>query len=263
MVLPSNLSRGDTEMSCSIFKIMSIITKIKKVNQLLVRQFGIPPRKKELPDSVDMIIATILSQNTNDKNSYKAFQNLKAKYKSWDELLKVRRTTIEKEIRIAGLGFQKSTAIKNFIKKIYSERDEISLTHIEKMDNQSAIIELTKYKGVGVKTASCVLLFAEGRNVCPVDTHVHRTVNRIGIVKASTPDKTFLQLNENFPPKIAHQFHTNLIRLGREVCTPKNPSCGVCPVYSECAFEEKNELNDKMKKERKFMLLDSVNSLDK
>jgi len=233
--------------------------KIKKVNNLLVKQFGIPPRKNELPDSVDMIIATILSQNTNDNNSYKAFQNLKEKYKTWEEILKVRRTTIEKEIRVAGLGFQKSTAIKNFIKEIYRERKEITLSHIETMDDNSAITELTKYKGIGVKTASCVLLFAEGRNICPVDTHVHRTVNRIGIVKGSTADKTFLELNQNFPEKIAHQFHTNLIRLGREVCTPKNPSCGICPVLNECDFKEKHLENKKMKKERKFMLLDSVN----
>lgn len=232
--------------------------KINIVNKLLVKQFGIPPRRKELPNSVDMIIATILSQNTNDNNSYKAFQNLKQKYKSWEELLKVRRVTIEKEIKIAGLGFQKSTAIKNFVTEIYNERKEITLSHIEKMDNNSAIVELTKYKGVGVKTASCVLLFAEGRNICPVDTHVHRTVNRIGIVKGSTPDKTFNGLNENFPQKIAHQFHTNLIRLGREVCTPQNPSCGVCPISNECLFESKNLENNSMKKERKFMLLDSV-----
>ena len=233
--------------------------KIKNVNKLLIKQFGIPPRRKELPDSVDMIIATILSQNTNDKNSYKAFQNLKQKYKSWEELLKVRRTTIEKEIRVAGLGFQKSTAIKNFVEEIYKERKEITLKHIENMDDNSAIVELTKYKGVGVKTASCVLLFAEGRNVCPVDTHVHRTVNRIGIVQGATADKTFIKLNEDFPSKIAHQFHTNLIRLGREVCTPQNPSCGVCPIKKECEYEPKNLENDKMKKERKFMLLDSVN----
>lgn len=236
-----------------------IPSKIKKVNKLLVKQFGIPPRRKELPDSVDMIIATILSQNTNDNNSYRAFQNLKQKYDSWEEILKVRRTTIEKEIRVAGLGFQKSTAIKNFIKEIYNERKEISLNHIEKMDDNSAITDLTKYKGVGVKTASCVLLFAEGRNICPVDTHVHRTINRIGIVEGRTPDKTFKGLNENFPEKIAHQFHTNLIRLGREVCTPQNPSCGVCPIKNVCEYEPKNLENNKMKRERKFMLLDSVN----
>ena len=245
-------------MGKTILTKKKIKNKIISVNKLLVKQFGIPPRKSELPDSVDMIIATILSQNTNDKNSFKAFQNLKKKYKDWEELLKIPREIIEEDIRIAGLGLQKSKAIKNFVEEIYSERKEISLSHIEGMNNFAAISELTKYKGVGVKTASCVLLFAEGRNICPVDTHVHRTVNRIGIARAYTPDKTFLKLNEDFPPKIAHQFHTNLIRLGREVCTSKNPSCGVCPVNMECAFENKNEFNSKMKKERSFMLLDSV-----
>jgi len=232
--------------------------KIENVNKLLVKHFGIPPRNKELPDSVDMIIATILSQNTNDNNSYKAYQNLKKKYNSWYDLLKVRRTTIEKEIKVAGLGLQKSRAIKDFITNLYKEKKKISLDHIIDLENSAAISELTKFKGIGVKTASCVLLFAEGRNVCPVDTHVHRTVNRIGIVKASTPDKTFMKLNENFPPKIAHQFHTNLIRLGREICKPKNPSCGVCPLLKLCEFDEKNLSKKEKGNERSFMLLDSV-----
>lgn len=234
------------------------MNKIIETNKLLVKQFGIPHRNKELPDSVDMIIATILSQNTNDNNSYKAYQNLKKKYKSWDELLTVRRSTIEKEIRVAGLGLQKSKAIKNFVTILHQEKKKISLEHILNLDNEDAIDELTKFKGVGVKTASCVLLFAEGRNVCPVDTHVHRTVNRIGIVEASTPDKTFTKLNTKFPAKIAHQFHTNLIRLGREICKPKNPSCGVCPLIDICSYADKNLSKREKSKERSFMLLDSV-----
>lgn len=234
------------------------MNKIVKTNKLLVKHFGIPHRNKELPDSVDMIIATILSQNTNDQNSYKAYQNLKKKYKSWDELLTTHRSTIEKEIRVAGLGLQKSEAIKKFITNLHQEKMKISLEHIASLDIADAISELTKFKGVGVKTASCVLLFAEGRNVCPVDTHVHRTVNRIGIVEAATPDKTFTKLNTKFPAKIAHQFHTNLIRLGREICKPKNPNCGVCPLLDHCLYEDKNISKIGKSKERSFMLLDSV-----
>ncbi len=241
-----------------ILKMDVNIKKILKVNKLLINHFGIPPRNKELPDSVDMIIATILSQNTNDNNSYKAYQNLKRKYKSWNKLLNVNRSDIEKEIKVAGLGLQKSKAIKDFITNLYKEKKKISLEHIIDLDNSEAIVELTKFKGIGIKTASCVLLFAEGRNVCPVDTHVHRTVNRIGLVKASTPDKTFFKLNENFPPKIAHQFHTNLIRLGREICKPKNPSCGACPLLKFCAYEEKNLSKKEKGNERSFMLLDAV-----
>lgn len=236
----------------------SVPAKIKKINKLLVKHFGIPPRAEKLPDPVDMLIATILSQNTNDNNSYKAYRNLRERYPDWNELLIARRTSIEKEIRIAGLTQQKATAIKNFVTELHKATGKLNLSYINGMDELAAITELTGYKGVGVKTASCVLLFALDRNVCPVDTHVHRTVNRIGIVSAKAPDKTFFALNENFPEGIAHQFHTNLIRLGREICKPKKPACAVCPLEKECDFTEKNYDTPKAMKENSFMLLDNV-----
>jgi len=88
--------------------------KIKKVNDLLVNHFGIPFRPKKLPNPVDALIATILSQNTNDKNSYQAYRSLKIKYKSWDELSDASRKEIESVIKVAGLGKQKSASIKKF-----------------------------------------------------------------------------------------------------------------------------------------------------
>lgn len=234
--------------------------RIKKVDKLLVQHFGIPKRNKKLPDPVDMLIATILSQNTNDNNSYKAFKKLKEKYPTWEEAAKAKRTSIESIIKVAGLGKQKSAAIKGFLTEIIEKKNKISLNYLKNMNEADAINELTNYNGVGVKTASCVLLFAMDRNICPVDTHVHRIVNRIGIVNAKTPDKTFLLLNENFPPKIAHSFHTNLIRLGREICKPQNPSCGICPLNKICKYDEKNLQIKKMHKQNDFMLLDNVES---
>lgn len=231
---------------------------IKHVNKLLINHFGIPDRNEELPDPVDMLIATILSQNTNDSNSYKAYKNLKEKYSDWNEVRKAKRTSVENVIKVAGLGKQKSTAIKNFLEDLYKTKGKINLDHLNNSTDIEAIAELSSYKGVGVKTASCVLLFSMNRNICPVDTHVHRTVNRLGIVKAKTPDKTFLKLNENFPPKIAHSFHTNLIRLGREICKPKNPSCGICPLVDICEYEFKDVQIKKTYKSNNFMLLDNV-----
>jgi len=230
---------------------------ISKVNQLLIKRFDIPERSKALPDPLDLLIATILSQNTNDNNSYKAFQNLKDRYKSWDELIDEKRVTIESVIRVAGLAKQKSGAIKNLFNEL-KRNGSISIDFIKPLDNNLAIEQLSNYKGIGVKTASCVLLFALDRNVCPVDTHVHRTVNRIGIVSEKTPDKTFYALNENFPDGIAHSFHTNLIRLGREICKPTNPSCGICPLFKLCGYMEKNINTKGIGKKRDFMLLDNV-----
>jgi endonuclease-3 len=235
-----------------------MINKIKKINQLLIQFFGIPKRNKKNPDPVDMLIGTILSQNTNDKNSYRAYQNLKQKHKSWDEVAKLTPSKIERLIKVAGLGKQKSAAINNVLKGLKKKNGNIKLNFLNKKDDKSVIDELIKFDGVGVKTASCVLLFSMNRNVCPVDTHVHRTLNRIGLVNTNTPDKTFNEIFGQIPDGIAHSFHTNLIRLGREICKPTNPNCAICPLEKICNFDMKTFDMDVVHKKNDFMLLDNI-----
>lgn len=240
--------------------------RIKKINNLLVKQFGIPHRPKKLPNPVDTLIATILSQNTNDKNSFQAYQNLKKKYQSWNLLASASLKQIEKDIRVAGLARQKSVAIKKFLMKLYAADSKFDLSNIKEKKDDEILSELTSFNRIGIKTASCVLLFSLDRNVCPVDTHVHRTLNRIGLVKTSSPDKTFYLINKNLPEAIAHQFHTNLIRLGREICKPAKPLCSICPLVKFCNYESKNfqvtnNYSDKagmFHKQKSFMLLDAV-----
>lgn len=236
----------------------SLPQRIEEVNGILVERFGIPERNKIKPDPVDLLIATILSQNTNDRNSYKAFRNLKDKFTSWDEVEKLSASKIESYIKPAGLGKQKSNAIKGFLHQLKKETGRISLAHLEEKEDTDIIRELTGYTGIGVKTASCVLLFAIGRNVCPVDTHVHRTTNRIGLVDTNSPDKTFHLLNKNFPPGIAHSFHTNLIKLGREICRPTRPWCYDCPLVKICEYPDKNLELPPRTGSTGFMLLDNV-----
>jgi len=232
--------------------------RIAKVNDLLVKYYGIPFRPKKLPNPIDALIATILSQNTNDNNSYKAYLNLKRRYESIDKLAEAPRREIENTIKVAGLGKQKSAAIKAFLSSLKKRRDKIDIRYIKKMDDEDILAELTSIKGVGVKTASCVLLFSLDRNVCPVDTHVHRTLNRIGLVKTTTPDKTFEQIKNQLSNGVAHQFHTNLIRLGREICKPSRPSCSICPLLQVCAFKKKNLKKPSTVRNNSFLLLDSI-----
>ncbi|MHB1686030.1 MAG: endonuclease III domain-containing protein [Ignavibacteriaceae bacterium] len=241
-----------------IKKSKTISNKISKVNELLIQKYGIPFRSQNPPDPVDTLIATILSQNINDKNSYKAFSNLKQNYKDWYEVANISLPKIEKEIKVAGLGKQKSKAIKNVLASLLKDNGKISLSHLIKKDDKEILGELTAYEGVGIKTASCVLLFSLRKNICPVDTHVYRTTNRIGIVNAKTPGKTFDILNENLPEGVAHSFHTNLIRLGREICKPAKPHCIICPIVKICHYEHKS-LNVKSNyRENNFLLLDSI-----
>ncbi len=232
--------------------------KIKLINDLLVKRYGVPPRSKIPPKPLDLLIATILSQNTNDKNSYKAFQNLKSQNADWETVAKLSASKIERQIKVAGLGKQKSQTIKQFLVSVLNEKGKISIDHLRKMENDNVLSELIKHKGIGIKTASCVLLFSLRRNVCPVDTHVHRTTNRIGIVKTNSPDKTFALINKNLPDKVAHSFHTNLIKLGREICKPAKPKCIICPLLKVCQYDHKNLRSDSSYKANNFLLLDSI-----
>lgn len=232
--------------------------KIAQINKLLIKFYGVPPRPEHPPDPLDMLIGTILSQNTNDKNSYRAFLNLKKSFNSWDEVAKQNRGKIESLIKIAGLGKQKSNTIKNLLNTLLKSYNKINLEHLTNLDNSLIIRELTSYLGIGVKTASCVLLFALRRNVCPVDTHVQRTTNRIGLVKTKVPEKTSVIINGSMPEGIAHQFHTNLIRLGREICKPSNPKCISCPLVKICKYPGKNLTETTIYKVNDFMLLDSI-----
>lgn len=231
---------------------------INKVNELLIKHYGIPKRQNPLPDPLDTLIATILSQNTNDNNSYKAFNNLKSSFKNWKEAAEAKRSAIEKLIRVAGLAPAKSKAIKNLLVDIKEKYGKLSLDFVNELSVEETLELLTSYDGVGVKTASCVLMFAMDKNVCPVDTHVHRTTNRIGLVNEKTPDKTFWEINKKLPEGIAHSFHTNLILLGREICKPTNPNCGICPLKKVCKFEHKNFEIKKTKSNKRILLLDNI-----
>ena len=232
--------------------------KIKQINSLLVKHFGIPERPEQLPNPVDTLIATILSQNTNDKNSYRAYQNLKSKFKSWLEISEAPRYKIESAIKVAGLGKQKSSAIKKFLSSLKKRNRKLNMNYLENMSDDEILSELTSINGIGVKTASCVLLFSLDRNVCPVDTHVHRTLNRIGLVDTKTPVKTFELISGQIPDGIAHRFHTNLIKLGRDICKPKNPLCSICPVLKQCNYKHKNLAAVNAGKSNNFLLLDSI-----
>lgn len=232
--------------------------KIQKINQFLIDHFGIPPKSKKLPDPLDTIIGTILSQNTNDSNSYKAYRNLKDNFKNWDQLAILKPAQIEKYIKVAGLCKQKSKAIYGVLQSLKKKQKRISLNHIKRNTDEQILEELTSYNGVGVKTASCVLLFSLDRNICPVDTHIHRTLNRIGIVRTNNPEKTFNEILNKIPAGVAHSFHTNLIRLGREFCKPAVPNCSVCPVKNICKYEDKTVESGKVYKINNFMLLDNL-----
>lgn len=241
-----------------LFFYLSMKNDIRKINSLLINLYGLPKKHKSRTNPLDALIATILSQNTTDKNSFRAFNNLKFRFKNWDDAARAKLSTLEKEIKIGGLAKQKAKTIKTILTSLFKMNGNLSLEHLSKMSNEDVINELISFNGVGVKTASCVLLFAMNRNVCPVDTHVHRVLNRVGLVNTKSADKTFEIINKNLPNGIAYSLHTNLIKLGRDICKASKPICSACPLIKICSYSEKNVTENKKLNKNHFLMLDNV-----
>lgn len=169
--------------------------------------------------------------------------------------------SIRKAIRVCGLVNTKTADIKNLLKQMNKKYGKLSLKFLEKLDDKSIYEELLQYKGIGVKTISCVLAFSLGRDVLPVDTHVHRVMNRLGIVKTSAPEKTFEHANLLIPKGKKFLFHTLLIRFGRKICRSANPLCGKCSLYDLCEFKDKENYALKSNaepKENNFIILEHI-----
>jgi endonuclease-3 len=242
----------------------NIRSKLEIVATRLRDLFGVPHRKSTLPDPLDLLIATILSQNTNDVNSHRAFVNLKNAYPDLRAVAKVPPRKIKSLIKVGGIANKKSRVIIRVIKEIENRFKKFDRRSLKKIDKDEIAEKLCSLNGVGYKTASCVLLFSLGDDdAFPVDTHVHRVLNRIGLVDQKTADKTFLTVREHVPRGRGYELHLNIIKFGRKTCTAQRPRCYECGLYDICEWEEKTLQSAEMKgknkeKDVEFMLLERI-----
>ena len=154
---------------------------IKNILSLLDEAYGkAKPFRKT--DPVDEIVRTILSQNTNDRNSLGAFAALKGHFKSWEEAADDSVPTIRRLIKHAGLANLKARRIKDVLIRIRRRQGRISLAILDTIETGPALEYLRSFKGVGPKTAACVLLFSFGKPIMPVDTHIFRVAKRLGLI---------------------------------------------------------------------------------
>lgn len=216
--------------------------KTKRIIATLETTLGKPRPPKRRARPLDMLVATILSQNTNDKNSHRAYTALRARFPTWKMALGAPTARIRSAIRVGGMARQKSRRIQDLLINIRREVGSVSLDHLKKKRTGEIFDLLVSHDGVGAKTAACVLLFALGRDVLPVDTHVHRICGRLGLAPGcTTPDKTFEWMKGLLPKGKAYSFHLNLIRFGRKICRAAVPRCNVCPLFKECLFRDKQQ----------------------
>lgn len=204
----------------------------ERIESELRDSYGIA--EKPRLDPLDELILTILSQNTSDVNRDRAWANLQESYGGWDEVRARGREPLEQTIRSAGLAAQKSETILRVLEAL-GEEGAPSLDHLRDLPDDRALDYLTSIKGVGTKTAACVLCFSLGRPVMPVDTHVHRLAKRLGLVPPNaSPEKAHEILNAIVAPDLRFSLHVQLIRHGRSTCRARRPECGRCAIAELC-----------------------------
>jgi len=214
--------------------------RAKDILRLIRRSYGRPLRPFKASEPIDELIRTILSQNTSDSNSLAAFAVLKRNFKSWERLLDTDTVKLARMIRHAGLANIKAKRIKGVLSKIKRREGILSLGSLKNMGALEAISYLRSLKGVGPKTAACVLLFSFGKPVMPVDTHIYRVTRRLGLIPEELSIEDAHRLLSDLVPKgLIYDFHLGIIEHGRKTCKAQNPKCGVCLLYSLCKFKDK------------------------
>jgi endonuclease-3 len=207
---------------------------IEEVIELLEQEYG-PREWQPGRDPLDVLIGTILSQNTSDANSGRAFASLKSNFDSWEAVASAPAEHIAWAIKSGGLSQIKAARIKQALGQIEKEQGRISLDSLKSKTMAEAEDYLMSLPGVGHKTARCVLLFSLGKPSMPVDTHIFRVAKRLGLIDSKVSiEKAHSLLQEQIPPSKVYQFHIHMIEHGRRICHARQPRCNRCILRGIC-----------------------------
>ena len=207
----------------------------KAILSILQKDYG-PADWRTGYDPISELVFTILTKNTSDRNAEKAFNNLTAQF-TMHQLLEIDVSLIQPLIAAAGLSNIKAPRIKNALKTIVERRGELDLWFLQSISPQEAKDWLRSIDGIGPKTAAVVLCLSLGIPALPVDTHVHRVTKRLGLIAPTiSADKAHDQLEALVDPKDMLEFHMQIIRHGRTICSSRSPKCQECPIIRHCMY---------------------------
>jgi len=184
-------------------------------------------QKEEHGDPYKILIGTILSARTRDESTVKAANNLFRRYKDINQLANANVEEIKILIRSTGFYNIKAKRIKEVSVMIVQNFNAVVPDNIEK---------LLELPGVGRKTANCVLVYGFGKPSIPVDTHVHRLSNRLGLVNTKTPEATELELYSVIKRKNWIKINDTFVKYGQMICLPVKPKCNRCRLNNFCKF---------------------------
>ena len=178
-----------------------------------------------------ILIGTILSARTKDENTTKVVKVLFSKYKNPKDLANAKLKEVEKIIKSIGFYHVKAKRIID-VAKIIDSRYKGKVP-----DDLEQLVDLP---GVGRKTANCVLVYAFEKPAIPVDIHVHRISNRLGLVETKSPEETEMELMKKIPRKFWLEINDTFVMYGQNICKPISPMCNVCRIKKSCKYYSTN-----------------------
>jgi endonuclease III len=206
--------------------------RIRAIRDRLRQLYGRPVNHPH-GDPVHELVKTILSQNTSDTNRDAAYERLRERFDTWEEVRDAPVAEVTEAIRRGGLSATKAPRIQEALRR---SGEPIDLSWLRDAPREEALGYLTSLPGVGRKTAACVLLFSFGLPEIPVDTHVYRVGGRLGLFRDRVSfEMAHDEIRRLIEPEDAYEVHINLIRHGRAVCRPR-PRCEECALRRMCPY---------------------------
>ncbi|MCM8750544.1 endonuclease III [Thermomicrobiaceae bacterium CFH 74404] len=224
--------------------------KVAPILDALEQCYGRPTNQPH-GNVLEELVGTILSQNTSDLNADRAFDSLRQAFPDWHQLAQASDDQIVEAIRSAGLSRQKAPAIRAAVAALLDAGGADRTQWLQQAPLEEARAWLEALPGVGPKTASCVLLFALGRPALPVDTHVYRVSQRLGLLPPGVPAASaHKSLEAIVSPDDVYRFHVLLIRHGRVVCQARRPACERCVLTIWCDYYNRQRQGNVPERER-------------
>ena len=198
------------------------------------------PRREPMHE----LISTLLSHRTTEAQEARAYDSMMARFGDYES---VRVAAFDELVAsIAGVNWPevKASNIQKVLNRIEAERGELSIAFLDELPTEDALQWLLDLPGVGLKTATLVLLFCFGKAVLPVDTHLHRVSGRLGLIGPKvSAEKAHTELLALLPADghVLYNFHIAMLRHGQKICVWKNPRCAKCPLTDICDYFQENQ----------------------
>ena len=190
-------------------------------------------------DPMHELIGTILSHRTTHANEVAAYQTMRERFPTWESVRDAPLPALVDAIRTASYPDVKAPYIQNLLTHLIRETGAANIDFLATRSTADAMKWLTDLPGIGPKTATLLLLFNFQRPVLPVDTHVHRVTQRMGLIGPTvSAEKAHILLLTYLPPDatVLFNFHKHFYWHGQRVCTWYTPNCGECVLREACDF---------------------------